>query len=48
MRYKWEGLEMPAAKYKIRDLWEHKELKAAKSLTVKLAPHASVLYRLEK
>ena len=48
MRYKWEGLELPAAKYKIRDLWEHKNLKSAKSLTVKLAPHASVLYRLEK
>jgi alpha-galactosidase len=31
--------------YKLRDLWEHKELGTATSLQVTLQPHACVLYR---
>jgi hypothetical protein len=31
--------------YKLRDLWEHKELGSATSLEVALQPHACVLYR---
>ena len=31
--------------YKLRDLWEHKELGSASSLEVSLQPHACALYR---
>lgn len=48
IHHEWKDLELAGARYKVRDLWERKKLKAAKSLTVKLAPHASVLYGVEK
>jgi hypothetical protein len=31
--------------YRLRDLWEHKDLGTATSLKLRLAPHACVLYR---
>ena len=43
-RYSWNDLGLPASKYKVRDLWERKDLGAAESLTVTLPPHGSVLY----
>jgi hypothetical protein len=45
LHYTWAQLGIPEASYRLRDLWEHKELGAAKDVTVTLAPHASVLYR---
>jgi hypothetical protein len=30
----------------VRDLWERKDIGAARTLAVRLRPHASVLYRV--
>jgi len=46
LHYDWKELGLPAASYKARDLWEHKKLGRAPSLSVKLQPHASALYRV--
>ena len=48
LHYDWKDLGLPAKSYKIRDLWERKNLGQAPSLTVKLKPHASVLYLVER
>lgn len=45
LSYSWKGLELPARKYGLRDLWEHTDLGPFESLTVTLPPHASVLYK---
>jgi hypothetical protein len=45
LHYTWAQLGIPEGSYRLRDLWEHKELGAAKDVIVTLAPHASVLYR---
>jgi alpha-galactosidase len=47
IQYQWKDLGLERPTYKIRDLWKQKNLGRAKSLTVILQPHASVLYRLE-
>jgi alpha-galactosidase len=47
IHYEWKDLGLTEKSYKLRDLWEHKELGKAGWLTVKLRPHASVLYRLD-
>jgi hypothetical protein len=44
LHYSWTQLGIPESTYRIRDLWEHKDLSPAKELSVTLAPHASVLY----
>jgi hypothetical protein len=46
LRYAWKNLGLTAKAYKLRDLWQHKDLGPADSLTVDLSPHSSVLYRL--
>ena len=46
VHYGWKDLGLSRAEYKMRDLWERKDLDHAASLTVTLNPHASVLYRL--
>jgi|HubBroStandDraft_6_1064221.scaffolds.fasta_scaffold07718_4 alpha-galactosidase len=46
IHYEWKDLELSAASYKVRDLWERKNAAPAPSLTVRLQPHASVLYEL--
>ncbi len=46
IHYEWKDLGLNAASYKVRDLWERKNAGSAPSLTVKLRPHASVLYQL--
>ncbi len=46
LQYSWKDIGMPEASYRLRDLWEHKDFAPADSLTVALAPHAAVLYRL--
>jgi hypothetical protein len=42
--YAWNDLGFPAKTHKIRDLWARKEIGKEARLTVKLAPHASILY----
>lgn len=44
LHYDWKDLGLKPGKYKIRDLWMHKNLGMAESLTVELRPHASMLY----
>jgi hypothetical protein len=46
LRYEWKDLGLTGKAYKVRDLWEHKDLGDARSMAVTLPPHASVLYRL--
>ncbi len=42
--YAWKDLGFTSAKYKLRDLWERKDLGVADSITVTLPPHGSALY----
>nr|UXE44968.1 alpha-galactosidase A [uncultured bacterium] len=44
--YQWQDFGLRAKRYQVRDLWETKELGVAQSFTVKIPPHASVLYRV--
>ena len=44
LQYSWKDVGFPETSYRLRDLWEHKDLATEESLTVTLAPHASVLY----
>ena len=44
LSYKWSELGIDGASYRLRDLWEHKDLGVAGSLAVELPSHASVLY----
>ena len=46
LRYAWKDLRLEGSAYKLRDLWQHKDLGVARSLTVTLPPHGSALYRL--
>jgi hypothetical protein len=46
IHYEWKDLGLTGPGYKIRDLWERRNAAAASSLSVKLRPHASVVYRL--
>jgi hypothetical protein len=47
LHYTWPQLGIGDRSYHLRDLWEHKDLGTAREVTVTLAPHASVLYRVE-
>ena len=42
--YSWKDLGLKRANYKLRDLWEHKDLGSKASIDVSLPSHASVLY----
>ena len=44
LHYDWKDMGLKPGKYKLRDLWAHKDLGAADSLTLELPSHASVLY----
>jgi alpha-galactosidase len=46
IHYDWKDLGLTGRSYKLRDLWERRNVGTAASLTVKLRAHASVLYRL--
>ena len=46
LRYSWKELGLSGGEYAMRDLWERGEEGKAKSFSVKLLPHACVLYRL--
>jgi alpha-galactosidase len=44
LQYGWKELRFASGKYKLRDLWERKDLGPADSVTVTLPPHGSILY----
>jgi alpha-galactosidase len=44
VQYAWKDLGFTSTKYKLRELWERKDLGTADSVTVTLPPHGSVLY----
>jgi alpha-galactosidase len=46
VHYEWKDLGLAGKIYKLRDLWEHKDLGAAGALTAKLPAHGSLLYGL--
>ena len=46
IHYEWKELGLQEKNYQVRDLWARKKLGKAQSLTVRLSPHASMLYRL--
>ena len=46
LRYEWKDFGLTGKVYEVRDLWGHKDLAAAGSMTVTLPPHGSALYRL--
>jgi alpha-galactosidase len=45
VHYAWKDLGLSAAGYRLRDLWEHRDLGIVKTVEASLPPHASVLYR---
>jgi alpha-galactosidase len=45
LSFTWRQLGWPDGRYVLRDLWEHSDAHPAGTLTVRLAPHACVLYR---
>ena len=47
IHYDWKQIGLPEGNHAVRDLWEARGLGKAMDLTVKLRPHASVLYRIE-
>jgi len=47
IHYDWKELGVPAASYRIHDLWEDKDFDPVKSLIITVRPHASVLYKIE-
>jgi alpha-galactosidase len=46
VNYPWQALGLKPGKYRVRDLWERKDLGDESGLRVDLRPHASVLYRV--
>ncbi len=47
MSYSWSELGLSAGKHATRDLWLHKDLGETSGVNITLAPHASVLYRVD-
>jgi hypothetical protein len=47
LTYPLQSLGLSGVSFKVRDLWEHKDLGTADTLKATLRPHASVLYRLQ-
>ena len=46
VRLAWSNLGLPEGSYRLRDLWQRKDLTPANALSVSLPPHGSVLYRV--
>jgi alpha-galactosidase len=46
LQYGWTELGLAAGRYKVRDLWEHKEAGPIALLKVNLSPHAATLYKI--
>lgn len=47
LQYTWTQLGLPKGRYKLRDLWEHKNTGVKDALSVTLPAHACVLYRAQ-
>lgn len=45
LHYAWKDLGLTSMNYKLRDLWDRKDLGKKSAVDVTLAPHASALYR---
>jgi hypothetical protein len=45
--FAWKDLGLGSASYRLRDLWEHKDLGQAAKLAVSLPSHASLLYAVQ-
>jgi hypothetical protein len=43
--YAWKDLGLSSLRYRLRDLWQRRDLGSATAVEVQLPPHASVLYR---
>jgi hypothetical protein len=48
IHYAWKDLGLTATKYNLRDLWQHKDLGAADSLSLTLPPHGCALYKASR
>lgn len=48
VRYEWRDLGLAMGDYRVRDLWERRNLGRTRQLELRLRPHASVLYRLDR
>lgn len=46
IQYAWSDLGLSEKEYRLRDLWEHKDLGLAHSIKVTVPPHGAVLYSL--
>jgi hypothetical protein len=46
VHYDWKAFGLCSAQYKVRDLWDHKDIGSRKSMELTLPSHACVLYRL--
>src|SRR5262249_45695249 len=46
LRYTWKDFGFPAAKYKLRDLWQRKDLGVGASIEVTVPSHGVMLYRV--
>ena len=47
LSYTWHDLGISSGKHQVHDLWLHRVLDQTQGINVTLAPHASVLYRVE-
>ncbi len=48
VHFTWKELSLAEGKHRVRDLWEHRDMPAAKSLDVTLPPHGCVLYLVSR
>jgi hypothetical protein len=47
LRYAWKEIGLGSGKYRLRDLWEHKDLGESDALSVTLPSHGVALYALD-
>jgi len=47
LSYAWKDLSLTKSSYKVRDLWQKKDLGSTAELKITLAPHASALYEIQ-
>lgn len=47
VHYQWKDLGLADQNYKVRDLWQRRDIGAAQSLAVQLPPHDCILYRVQ-
>ncbi|HSZ63391.1 MAG TPA: glycoside hydrolase family 27 protein [Terriglobales bacterium] len=46
VRYRWKKVGLSSKRYKVRDLWERRDLGSARALVATVASHGCVLYRV--